>query len=232
LGGTSYAAATITGRQVKDSSLTGRDVRNGSRTGSDLKPKSVPLNRLSGALPAGAAGAAGQTGPAGPPGEPDYSRVYHKAAADARFLAKAGKAAHADRLDGLDGSAYAKGSVVTRSASKTVATSSTAELLKVPGWGSVAVLNCNASFANVGLTAGSAVSTAPQRSRSPRSPSRARGAYPPDSPVQARDPLSEPVAAWKRSGPRWSRCSSRPRPTSWPSTRFPPASAKEAGRVR
>jgi hypothetical protein len=33
-----------------------------------------------------------------------------------------------------------------------VATSSTAELLKVPGWGSVAVLNCNASFANVGLT--------------------------------------------------------------------------------
>jgi hypothetical protein len=149
LGGTSYAAATITGRQVKDSSLTGRDVRNGSLTGSDLKPKSVPLNRLSGALPAGAAG---QTGPTGPPGEPDYSRVYDKAAADARFLAKAGKAADADTLDGLDGSAYAKGSVVTRSASKTVATSSTAELLRVPGWGSVAVLNCNASFANVGLT--------------------------------------------------------------------------------
>jgi hypothetical protein len=77
-----------------------------------------------------------------------------------------------------------------------------------------------------------AVSTARQRSRSPRSGSPARGAHPPDSPVQARDPLSEPVAAWKRSGPRWSRCSSRPRPTSWPSTRFPPASAKEAGRVR
>src|SRR4051812_27539177 len=78
LGGTSYAAATITGRQVKDSSLTGRDVRNGSLTGSDLKPKSVPLNRLSGAPPAGAAGPAGQTGPigpTGPPGEPDYSRV-------------------------------------------------------------------------------------------------------------------------------------------------------------
>jgi hypothetical protein len=165
LGGTSYAAVTVTGRQVKDGSLTGRDVRNGSLTGrdvrngsltgSDLKPKSVPLNRLSGAPPVGAAGPAGHTGPTGPtgpPGEPDYSRVYDKAAADARFLAKAGKAADADTLDGLDGSAYAQGSVVTRSASKTVATSSTVELLKVPGWGSVAVLNCSASFANVGLT--------------------------------------------------------------------------------
>jgi hypothetical protein len=37
LGGSSYAAVKITGRQVRDSSLTGRDVRNESLTGKDVK---------------------------------------------------------------------------------------------------------------------------------------------------------------------------------------------------
>ena len=61
LGGSSYAALKITGRQVKDRSLTGKDI----------KKRSVALNRLKGKLPAGvpgAAGAAGATGPVGPPG--------------------------------------------------------------------------------------------------------------------------------------------------------------------
>lgn len=37
LAGTSYAAVTITGKNVKNSSLTGKDVRNNSLTGSDVK---------------------------------------------------------------------------------------------------------------------------------------------------------------------------------------------------
>jgi hypothetical protein len=37
LGGSSYAAITITGRNVKNSSLTGRDVTNNSLTGADIK---------------------------------------------------------------------------------------------------------------------------------------------------------------------------------------------------
>jgi len=37
LGGSSYAAIQVTGRDVKNSSLTGRDVRNNSLTGKDVK---------------------------------------------------------------------------------------------------------------------------------------------------------------------------------------------------
>jgi hypothetical protein len=37
LGGSSYAALTITGRDVRNNSLTGRDVRNNSLTGRDVK---------------------------------------------------------------------------------------------------------------------------------------------------------------------------------------------------
>ena len=51
MGGTSYAAVKITGKDVKNSSLTGKDVKNESLTGKDLKKQSVPLDRLSGSLP-------------------------------------------------------------------------------------------------------------------------------------------------------------------------------------
>jgi hypothetical protein len=37
LGGSSYAAIKVTGRDVKDNSLSGRDVRNNSLTGRDVK---------------------------------------------------------------------------------------------------------------------------------------------------------------------------------------------------
>jgi hypothetical protein len=59
LGGTSYAAIKI----------TGKNVTNGSLTGADIKKKSVPLNRLQGQLPAGAQGAKGDTGPPGLKGD-------------------------------------------------------------------------------------------------------------------------------------------------------------------
>jgi hypothetical protein len=41
LGGTSYAAAQITGKDIKNSSLTGKDVKNGSLKGKDVKDQSV-----------------------------------------------------------------------------------------------------------------------------------------------------------------------------------------------
>jgi len=58
LGGTSYAAITITGKNVK----------NGSLTGADIKKHSVQLNRLIGRLTAGARGPMGDTGPKGDTG--------------------------------------------------------------------------------------------------------------------------------------------------------------------
>jgi hypothetical protein len=58
LGGTSYAAIKI----------TGKDVRNGSLSGADIKKHSVQLNRLRGSLAPGARGPKGDTGAQGTPG--------------------------------------------------------------------------------------------------------------------------------------------------------------------
>jgi hypothetical protein len=73
LGGTSFAAVMVTGRQVKDGSLTGTDLKNGSVTGKDLKNRSVTTYDIRdgslmakdfkfGQLPAAAAGAQGVRG--------------------------------------------------------------------------------------------------------------------------------------------------------------------------
>jgi hypothetical protein len=51
MGGTSYAAVKVTGKDVKNASLTGKDVKDESLTGKDVKKQSVPLDRLSGSLP-------------------------------------------------------------------------------------------------------------------------------------------------------------------------------------
>ena len=64
IGGTSYAAATITGRDIKNSSLTGVDVRNGTLLKKDFKKGSLPRGAT------GAQGPAGPTGAAGLPGTP------------------------------------------------------------------------------------------------------------------------------------------------------------------
>jgi hypothetical protein len=58
LGGSSYAAIKITGRNVTDGSLTGKDI----------KKRSVALNRLKGKLPRGAQGLKGDAGAKGDPG--------------------------------------------------------------------------------------------------------------------------------------------------------------------
>jgi len=60
LGGTSYAAITITGKNVKDNSLTTKDIKNRSLLGKDFK---------AGQLPAGPQGATGPQGPQGAKGD-------------------------------------------------------------------------------------------------------------------------------------------------------------------
>ena len=74
LGGTSYAAITITGKNVKNSSLTGKDIKNGSLRGTDVRNRSLTSSDLSSGTisslrgNSGPAGPAGTSGPAGPAG--------------------------------------------------------------------------------------------------------------------------------------------------------------------
>jgi hypothetical protein len=66
LGGSSYAAISITGKHVRDGSLAGRDVRNGSLTGQDVRDRSLLSQDFKqGQLPAGPQGPKGDPGPQG-----------------------------------------------------------------------------------------------------------------------------------------------------------------------
>ena len=67
LGGTSYAAVKVTGKQVKDSSLTGRDVKDESLTGRDVKR--LTADDFATPLPAGPPGAQGPRGLKGDKGD-------------------------------------------------------------------------------------------------------------------------------------------------------------------
>lgn len=80
LGGSSYAALTITGQQVRDGSLSGRDVRTASLATSDVrdqtllardfKPGQLPAGQVGPQGPKGDPGTNGNPGPQGPRGEP------------------------------------------------------------------------------------------------------------------------------------------------------------------
>lgn len=76
LGGTSYAALSVTGKNVKNGSLTGADLKDGSVKNADLGKGSVRLDRLNSAAvqslkgAPGLPGARGQVGPQGPGGSP------------------------------------------------------------------------------------------------------------------------------------------------------------------
>src|SRR6476646_8761494 len=73
LGGTSYAALTITGANIKDGTIKSADVANGGLTGTDIKDNSLGLEDVSAGAEAslhGAAGAAGAAGATGAPGAP------------------------------------------------------------------------------------------------------------------------------------------------------------------
>ncbi len=68
LGGTSYAALTVTGTNVKNGSLAGADIRNGSLTTSDVKDKSLlGKDFKAGQLPSGPTGVTGAPGATGSP---------------------------------------------------------------------------------------------------------------------------------------------------------------------
>lgn len=69
LGGSSYAAIQVTGKNVKDSSLTGKDIKSSSLTSSDVKNRSLlGVDFKSGQLPSGPQGTQGTQGPKGDPG--------------------------------------------------------------------------------------------------------------------------------------------------------------------
>jgi Collagen triple helix repeat (20 copies) len=67
LGGSAYAAVTVTGKNIKDGTITGRDVMTRSLGTGELTPSAV--SSLTGRPgPAGPQGAKGERGPVGPPG--------------------------------------------------------------------------------------------------------------------------------------------------------------------
>lgn len=71
LGGSSYAALRITGKQVKNGSLTAADIRNSSLTTSDIRNRSLLARDFrSGQLPRGPQGPQGPQGLQGPQGTP------------------------------------------------------------------------------------------------------------------------------------------------------------------
>jgi len=70
LGGTSYAAVQITGKDVKNNSLTGKDVKDGSLLSGDFKPGQLPSGSSGPSGAAGPTGSPGSPGPTGPTGEP------------------------------------------------------------------------------------------------------------------------------------------------------------------
>ena len=70
LGGSSYAAVTITGKNVKNNSLTGADVKNSTLGSVDVKDGDLLAQDFkAGQLPAGEQGAQGAQGTQGPHGE-------------------------------------------------------------------------------------------------------------------------------------------------------------------
>lgn len=90
LGGSSYAALTITGKNVKNGSLTGADIKNSSLGSVDIKDGNLLAKDFkAGQLPAGPQGSQGVKGDKGDKGDTgtvDTSNFYTKGASDGRYL--------------------------------------------------------------------------------------------------------------------------------------------------
>jgi len=113
LGGSSYAALKVTGKNVKDGSLTGLDIKNESLTGKDVRNGSLQSGDFApGQLPAGAPGPKGDQGAKGDPGAKgdtgtvDTSNFYDKATSDGRFLGIGAQAVDSAALGGRSSSDY------------------------------------------------------------------------------------------------------------------------------
>lgn len=85
LGGVSYAAATIHGKDIKNGTITTKKLKNGTVTNAKVKKGSLKANRLTpgaraalkgNAGPQGPQGAAGPQGPQGPQGVPGTAVAY------------------------------------------------------------------------------------------------------------------------------------------------------------
>src|SRR4051812_42276924 len=91
LGGSSYAAVTLTGRNIKDSTITGKDVKDSSLTGRDVRNGSIAAVDLDPSLPNSLRGAQGPQGLQGPKGDQGQSVPvdgFTKTESDARYLGK------------------------------------------------------------------------------------------------------------------------------------------------
>ena len=131
LGGSSYAAVKITGKNVTNNSLTGRDIKNLGTA--DVKNRSLLSKDFkAGQLPAGAQGPAGGRGATGATGTVDTSNFYSKSASDARFLGVDATADDSDELGGVAASSY-----LTQANGGAGASQGTADLtiLTLPGFG-------------------------------------------------------------------------------------------------
>lgn len=115
LGGSSYAAVTLSKNSVKT-----EQIKNGQVKTADLGANAVTGNKVKdhslvakdfklGQLPSGAQGPSGPSGPQGPKGETgavDASNFYSRAESDDRFLGTSAKAADADLLDGKNSAEF------------------------------------------------------------------------------------------------------------------------------
>ena len=126
LGGTSYAAATLTKdsvktEQIKNGAIKTADIADDAVTSEKVKDKTLLTKDFkSGQLPAGEKGdpgtpgekgdkgekgVQGDPGPRGEKGDPgvvDTSSFFTKSESDSRFLGRQEKSVDADKLDGLD----------------------------------------------------------------------------------------------------------------------------------
>jgi hypothetical protein len=81
LGGSAYAAVTVTGKNIKDGTITGRDVKNRSLGTSKLNPSAV--SSLKGER--GPEGPQGPQGVKGDPGEAGFGRAFATVLRSAEF---------------------------------------------------------------------------------------------------------------------------------------------------
>jgi len=140
LGGTSYAAITVTGANVKNGSLSGADIKNGSLRGADVHNGSLTAGDLSLDTIASLRGATGATGAAGAPGT--FGAVTVRT-----VIYTAGAPATASCLTG---EVATGGGVASNSPSSFVRVSAPSPLIGTPvGWQGQTLNTANASIPGV-----------------------------------------------------------------------------------